>query len=1092
MAEGMGEGLRRALWAKLEAGDTTEGGAPSNLMMLAKQTRDAGGLQTEPAFRDFLAAVAPHLADRTPGWQGRLTDAARRFAPPPEAPPPAQMPEPASTQMPAAPYTGISRTSPGFHDLTAPHAHTLQLRRWLDELAADRNAAAAASPKATVLKQTEAAILRPVAGDQAALTEAGKTRLEQVRTQIDTASHPAGDTPAMAKVRTALATTPAQSTEVLGDFAGRYADAARALYARKGGIAENALFHPEIGPIDLLWGKEGTRSSDGFGLAKLLAWHPEVVADLPQRLETMQVESRSSNRIRLRGQDGRAVVRLEWDGQNRHWLLTAFDENVPRRTERSTDSLGDVLAGRLTPQPNRGVGDITPVAADNKPAMAPAPGEHPGLVVTSLQTGKTTHIQPPGTVKPGTAITPEALHARIIAQLQTDTRLQAVLSNAEESPDAARETVRKAYRAALGKMMADADNANLHAIAAAADVVRDRPIGMDDVREITSARQATAAPTAAASKYLPPATGEALQRQLARIQYRNTSYEAEIVRPDGKTALLSYVQGKSDSNLRKAMASRAESIRAFLGPDHDSRFTIGQDANGTTIKMAGGAQVRWSGRTQRDAYMAGELPYVGDHVAEAAPATPNSTPNPPEKSVETPAPDRETMPSAPADPAQAVEWWTGLKPAERKTALEAAGLKAPATTAWAYLSVAARARILAANRALPGGGNTETALPPPSEAGAPPPPPPEAPRAESTAAPEPERDARFTQEPPESTVPPEPERPAGYGADNTTFTADMAAKARARLREKLGRLNAGFDPEMALDGLTLAGFHIEAGARKFAAYAKEMIADLGGAARPHLAQWYTAVRMQHGFDARGMDDAQTVDAEGARLVEAGRGDQGAVSEDAGGAGSEGVHANAPGGNTGRPLAEREPPGAPDAGSDISQRPEGSLGEPTTAVGAGGGGTGAGGDAGVRPEDTGSPGAAGGHPPGDVGRPDAAVQGKNFVIEPGAIAEERGRAQKARDNLAAIRLVRLLTDESRFATMAEQGVLAKYVGWGGLSGAFPDSVGAYGKDFAKIGPELRTLLSGQEHAAASSSTQYAHYTAEHVIRSMWHAVEGMGF
>ncbi|MGD0110229.1 MAG: hypothetical protein ABSC06_40400 [Rhodopila sp.] len=59
---------------------------------------------------------------------------------------------------------------------------------------------------------------------------------------------------------------------------------------------------------------------------------------------------------------------------------------------------------------------------------------------------------------------------------------------------------------------------------------------------------------------------------------------------------------------------------------------------------------------------------------------------------------------------------------------------------------------------------------------------------------------------------------------------------------------------MALDGLTLAGYHIEAGARKFADYARAMIDDLGDAARPHLAQWYTSVRMQHGFDTAGMDD----------------------------------------------------------------------------------------------------------------------------------------------------------------------------------------------------------------------------------------------
>jgi hypothetical protein len=125
---------------------------------------------------------------------------------------------------------------------------------------------------------------------------------------------------------------------------------------------------------------------------------------------------------------------------------------------------------------------------------------------------------------------------------------------------------------------------------------------------------------------------------------------------------------------------------------------------------------------------------------------------------------------------------------------------------------------------------------------------PEQPRAEQTR-PSPESGAEQ----------PQPERPSDYGANNKTFTKEAADKARERLRAKLNRLNAGFDPEMAFDGLVLAGFHIEAGARKFRDYARAMIEDLGNAARPHLAQWYTAVRMQHGFDARGMDDAGAVE-----------------------------------------------------------------------------------------------------------------------------------------------------------------------------------------------------------------------------------------
>src|SRR5207253_5311175 len=82
----------------------------------------------------------------------------------------------------------------------------------------------------------------------------------------------------------------------------------------------------------------------------------------------------------------------------------------------------------------------------------------------------------------------------------------------------------------------------------------------------------------------------------------------------------------------------------------------------------------------------------------------------------------------------------------------------------------------------------------------------------------------------------------GKGSQNTVFTAEAAERAGARLKAKLGRLGSGLEPEMMLDGITLAGFHIEAGARKFAAYAQAMIADLGEGARGYLKGWYLAVR----------------------------------------------------------------------------------------------------------------------------------------------------------------------------------------------------------------------------------------------------------
>lgn len=95
---------------------------------------------------------------------------------------------------------------------------------------------------------------------------------------------------------------------------------------------------------------------------------------------------------------------------------------------------------------------------------------------------------------------------------------------------------------------------------------------------------------------------------------------------------------------------------------------------------------------------------------------------------------------------------------------------------------------------------------------------------------------------------------------NTIFTEDAAAAARARLKAKLGRANAGLDPEMMLDGITLAGYHIEKGARSFAAYARAMIGDLGDGVKPYLKSWYMALKYDpRSLTMEGMDSATVVE-----------------------------------------------------------------------------------------------------------------------------------------------------------------------------------------------------------------------------------------
>lgn len=61
----------------------------------------------------------------------------------------------------------------------------------------------------------------------------------------------------------------------------------------------SALHHKDIGDIDLVWGNEGTGKGDGFGLSKLVKYHPEVLENLQEILDDMHIVDRTDNRIQL-------------------------------------------------------------------------------------------------------------------------------------------------------------------------------------------------------------------------------------------------------------------------------------------------------------------------------------------------------------------------------------------------------------------------------------------------------------------------------------------------------------------------------------------------------------------------------------------------------------------------------------------------------------------------------------------------------------------------------------------------------------------------------------------------------------------------
>ncbi len=100
----------------------------------------------------------------------------------------------------------------------------------------------------------------------------------------------------------------------------------------------------------------------------------------------------------------------------------------------------------------------------------------------------------------------------------------------------------------------------------------------------------------------------------------------------------------------------------------------------------------------------------------------------------------------------------------------------------------------------------------------------------------------------------------------------------------------------------------------------------------------------------------------------------------------------------------------------------------------------------------------------------------------------GAKEKFKNNMAAINLLHELEFENRLATPEEQEILARYVGFGGLADAFDETKDNWANEFT----ELYTALSPDEYAAARESTLTAFYTPPVVIRSIYQALENMGF
>lgn len=106
-------------------------------------------------------------------------------------------------------------------------------------------------------------------------------------------------------------------------------------------------------------------------------------------------------------------------------------------------------------------------------------------------------------------------------------------------------------------------------------------------------------------------------------------------------------------------------------------------------------------------------------------------------------------------------------------------------------------------------------------------------------------------------------------------------------------------------------------------------------------------------------------------------------------------------------------------------------------------------------------------------------------------DARGPKQKARENIEAIRLLKIAALENRFPSDGEREVIARFYGFGGLPQAFPRPDGSMADGWDAVVAELRAVTTPDEYAAIRRSTLDAHYTADIVVEALWAGVERMG-
>jgi hypothetical protein len=281
------------------------------------------------------AAAVPDLVPQRPDPSGAIADPV-----PPPRPIDIVTPEPVATVAPSASRRAAAAAA------DAPPPEVLAARAPVDAPTARARLEAAGFDARALPDAPE--VLASADADTLARTFA-RSRSRDVPDDLDTGlAGFVADAPDPA-VRTARAAAILDRSDdiaevspefgpVLKGYENRFADAAERLSALQGGEARGVFRRPDIAePIDVVWGEYDPTTDWGYGLVKIAGKHPDIVAELPRIIAEGRLEMGKSRAFIDTG-DARAVLRLDFDGERKTWIFTAYEKRGSRRVGGTPES----------------------------------------------------------------------------------------------------------------------------------------------------------------------------------------------------------------------------------------------------------------------------------------------------------------------------------------------------------------------------------------------------------------------------------------------------------------------------------------------------------------------------------------------------------------------------------------------------------------------------------------------------------------------------------------------------------------------------------------------------------------------------------